>query len=76
VPRITRQHVPPSRDSHEQSLLPVGTGGQAPTHRILGDGLTEQRLDRRVNLRDPHRPSLVGHHCTHGIQNPAWTTRP
>jgi hypothetical protein len=76
VPCITRQHVPPSRDAQEQPLLPLGTGGQTPTHRVFGDGLTEQRLDRRVNLRDPHRPSLVGHHFTHGIQNPTWTARP
>jgi hypothetical protein len=51
-------------------------GGKYPADRVPRHLLPEQRLDGRMDVCDPHRPDLISHHFAHGIQHPAWTTRP
>jgi hypothetical protein len=47
-----------------------------PADRVPRHRLPEQSLDGRMDMRDPHRPDLIGHHFAHGIQYPSRTARP
>ena len=74
--RSYRQEVSSPCDPHEAWCGTTHIGCEHPGNRIPRDRLAKQRLDRRVDLRDPHRCPMVGEHPNDGILNPAGSPSP
>jgi hypothetical protein len=50
-------------------------GREHLTDRVSRKRLAEGHLNGCMDVRDPHRPSMISEHTNDRITDPAWTTR-
>jgi hypothetical protein len=74
--RSARQDVTAPRHPHKQRRRTCGMRGKHPTDRVRRNRLAEHGLDRCMDMRDPHRPDLVGEHLKNHIEHPTGPTWP
>lgn len=76
---VSRCAAPTStyRPRHPDELCrrTCGMGREHPTDRVSRNRLAERHLNGCMDVRDPHRPSMISEHTNDCITDPAWTTR-
>jgi hypothetical protein len=74
--RSALQDVPPPRDPNEERRGTTYIGGEYPANRVRRDRLAKQRLNARMDMRDPHRPSMLGEDTNDRVTNPSRPPSP